>query len=87
VFCAALLLLRKTGAPPSGRLNLTPEKKVLGSCRKVMIKYAIMKTKRKTESQKRAPGTEKDLSALYGSGKGLLQDQDAQEYVAGCRKD
>jgi hypothetical protein len=52
-----------------------------------MIKYAIMNRKRKTDSQKGAPGTEKDLSALYGSGKGLLQDQDAQEYVAGGRKD
>jgi len=31
---------------PSGRLNLNLEKKVLGSCRKVMIKYAIMKTKK-----------------------------------------
>jgi hypothetical protein len=70
VFCAALLLLRKTGAPPSGRLNLTPEKKVLGSCRKVMIKYAIMKTKK-----------DLDGKSLYGPGKDLWKGEDVQEFV------
>ena len=57
------------------RQRTPSEKKVLGSCRKVMIKYAIMNTKK-----------DLDRKPLYGRCKHLCKGEDAQEFIDRLRE-